>query len=310
MTLVIASYNHAAYVRDAISSLAAQTFAGYELIVTDDASRDGSVQAIDDALHEFDIPARRLFSQQNQGICRTFNSALSHVTTPYVAFLAADDWMEPERLAMQVAALDDEPTAGLAYSDMWIGDPDLPARSQRYSQWWGDEWRTGDNDDLFRDLVAFNWIPAPTVMSRTQALRDVGGYDESLAYEDHDMWLRLARRWSFAYVDRPLVTWRRVAGSLSAQLDQRDARTTRRHDLYMLGKHVGEQAEIDEWLEPRVFHLAVEELKLGNRSPELARVLRRCLRSSPGPSRLRPAVHSSVASVLARRPTRTERQVR
>lgn len=302
MTVVLASYNHANYVRDAVESLASQTLQDYALIVTDDASSDGSVAAIDAALRDFGVTARRVFHQQNHGICRTFNAALALVRTPYVAFLAADDWMEPRRLEAQVEALDAAPDAALVYSDMWIGDPDKPPHSERYSEWWGENWRTGDSDDLFRDLVGLNWIPAPSVMARTHALRAVGGYDESLAYEDWDMWLRLSRRHHFAYVDEPLVTWRRVAGSLSATLDERAPDARRQHELLMLGKHVGEDRAIDSWLEPRVFHLAVESLKAGDSGPDVRRVLRACLRAAPRPSRLLPtaAAHVRAVSFAAR----------
>jgi hypothetical protein len=72
--------------------------------------------------------------------------------------------------------------------------------------------------DLLNLLAAGNFIPAMSTLIRTQALREVGGYDEELAYEDYDMWLRLAAQYDIMFVEGLLARYRIVAGSLNHQL--------------------------------------------------------------------------------------------
>src|SRR5207247_3211093 len=60
-----------------------------------------------------------------------------------------------------------------------------------------------------------NFLPAPAVMVRRSAIATVGGYDESLFYEDFDMWLRLSSRFSFVYLPGLLVRFRTRDDSMS-----------------------------------------------------------------------------------------------
>jgi len=61
---------------------------------------------------------------------------------------------------------------------------------------------------IFEELLHFNFIPAPTVTVRLDALREVGGYDVDSVCEDYDLWLRLARRYEAACLEPPMVEYR------------------------------------------------------------------------------------------------------
>src|SRR5208283_3974859 len=63
--------------------------------------------------------------------------------------------------------------------------------------------------DRFLDLYEGNYIHVPTVVVRRKCLREVGGFREDLdTTEDYDLWLRLARRFEFRYIDEPLALYR------------------------------------------------------------------------------------------------------
>ena len=68
---------------------------------------------------------------------------------------------------------------------------------------------------IFDRLVRSNFLPAPAVMTRRSAVQSVGGHDESLVFEDWDMWLRLADRYEFRYLPGVLVNYRMLASSVS-----------------------------------------------------------------------------------------------
>src|SRR5262249_45817164 len=73
-----------------------------------------------------------------------------------------------------------------------------------------------ENIDLFHRLLLINnFLPAPAVMVRREALDAVGPYDESLYYEDLFMWLELSYRFQFRFLPGRLVRYRILSTSMS-----------------------------------------------------------------------------------------------
>ena len=78
VSVIISSYNHAQYVREALMSVQAQTYPNIELIIIDDGSTDETAQIIEQTLFTFDRDLHVVFEcQQNVGICSTLNHALA-----------------------------------------------------------------------------------------------------------------------------------------------------------------------------------------------------------------------------------------
>lgn len=107
VSVIIPSYNHARYVRDAVRSVADQIREGFslELIVIDDGSKDGSVELLRGLQQsgEFDF---KLVVKDNEGLCRTLNRAVrEHSTGQYISVIASDDMWEPGKLARQLGTL-------------------------------------------------------------------------------------------------------------------------------------------------------------------------------------------------------------
>jgi hypothetical protein len=69
-------------------------------------------------------------------------------------------------------------------------------------------------------LVAENSIPSPAVMLRAAAVRAVGGYDETLTFDDYDMWMRLLSRYTLLYEPAVVVNYRILTHSLSRNTDR------------------------------------------------------------------------------------------
>jgi len=122
VSVICVSYNHAAYVGEAIASVLAQTYPHVELIVIDDGSSDASVPAIKQALAgKKNIKFMAL--QENVGNCRAFNLAWRQAQGSYIIDLAADDRLLPGRIASGVAALQAAgPEYGLHFCDARIID--------------------------------------------------------------------------------------------------------------------------------------------------------------------------------------------
>jgi len=225
VTVVALCHNHAPFLREALDSVLAQTYPHLEVWLVDDASTDGSPAILREyaAAH----PAwHLLLLPENVGNCRAFNQAFRQSRGEFVVDFATDDVLLPDRLARQVAqfaALDAR--YGMVYSNAELIDeqgrslgphyfPGAPARRRPASGW------------VFADVLARYFISTPTMLVRRACLAALGGYDEALAYEDFDFWVRASRDWQFGYLAEVTTRKRKHPRAMSA-------RAYRAHDPYL-----------------------------------------------------------------------------
>lgn len=101
VSVIIPVYNCQAYLQDCLDSIYRQTFKDYEIIAINDGSTDQSLSILKDnakAKDHFNI-----IEQNNQGQGRSRNSAIDVARGEYIQFIDADDWIEPDALALAVA---------------------------------------------------------------------------------------------------------------------------------------------------------------------------------------------------------------
>ncbi|MES2389804.1 MAG: glycosyltransferase [Bacteroidota bacterium] len=215
LTVVCLCYNQAQWLRAALDSVVAQTFSPLELIIADDCSTDNSRDVIEEFVIEY--PGTTvIFNETNLGNCKAFNKALALASGKYIIDLAADDIMLPLRAQTQIDEFEKAgPDAALCYSNAHFIDTEGKVTGPYYH-----EARPASlikQGNVYEALWGPNFICSPSVMFRTSLLKDAGGYDETLAYEDFDVWLRLARKYDFIYADALLTEKRKVPGSLSSK---------------------------------------------------------------------------------------------
>ncbi|MCC6512112.1 MAG: glycosyltransferase [Pirellulaceae bacterium] len=209
VSILMPIYNAQRYLSAALESMVAQSFTDWEMICIDDGSSDGS----SDILRRWALKDQRLrvISQENQGIARTLNHGLTLARAPLVARMDADDISMPERLAIQVAFLDqhaDHVAVGGSIlkiddeSDR-LGVDHLPAEHSAIEQ-----------ALLRRQTGMFH----PTVLMRKRIVQAVGGYRrQHEPADDHDLWLRLAQRGRLANLQEVVLCYRLHASSLCWQ---------------------------------------------------------------------------------------------
>lgn len=218
VTVVCLSYNHGPYLQESLNSVWQQTYPYIELIVVDDASTDNSVAVIQNWLR--DKPEVSFIAlQENHGNCRAFNQALARANGEYIIDLAADDVLLPERVALGVEAMEKAgPAWGVHFSDAWYIDPAGKFLRPHYKRNEKGELLTQVPQGwVYRQVLERYFICTPTMMMRRSVLEELGGYDEALAYEDFDFWVRSARRWKYCYTDKVLVKKRVLPNSWSTK---------------------------------------------------------------------------------------------
>jgi glycosyltransferase involved in cell wall biosynthesis len=178
----------------------------------DDASTDNSLQVIKESI--LDRPEITFLPlQQNLGNCRAFNKGLAASTGSFIIDLAADDVLMPNRVE---AGLDAFGSLGPDYG-VHFSDAELIDEAGNRIGYHSDRFPHGSipQGDIYKDLISGYFINSPTMMMRRSVLEKLGGYDESLAYEDFDFWIRSSREWKFGYTARPLVRKRMLKNSMS-----------------------------------------------------------------------------------------------
>jgi len=216
VSLVIATFNHARVLAEAIDSALSQTLDPVDVVVVDDGSTDDTPAVL--ARYDARI---RVLRQPNRGLAAARNAGLAATRGTYVAFLDADDVLAPAKLAEQVAVLERAPTVGWTYCDVLIETVATGARvtaSERFG--YGSRALDGW---LFPELIHGNFIPAIAPLVRRTALEVVGGFDERLtALEDWDLWLRLALSAEARYSPAVLATYRVRPGGMSEDRSRMD----------------------------------------------------------------------------------------
>jgi glycosyltransferase involved in cell wall biosynthesis len=147
-----------------------------------------------------------------RGLVATLNRGLAEARAPWLARLDADDLMAPERLERQVALATAPDLDVVSCRVRFFGDA-VSANLRAYEAWLNSLLR---HEEIVRDLFVESPLPHPSVLVRTERLRELAGYRDNAYPEDYDLWLRAWRAgWRFGKVDAELVRIRDHPGRLT-----------------------------------------------------------------------------------------------
>ncbi|HEX9172941.1 MAG TPA: glycosyltransferase family A protein [Telluria sp.] len=209
VTVVIPAYNAAATVVRAIESVRAQQGVIAEIIVIDDGSADAThavVHAHIKGLHF----AKLLKMPKNSGVSAARNAGIQAASSTYLAFLDADDVWHPGKLASQLARIAADPDITLVSCNSRLLAPDGTTLKEGHVNR-----PPVEGADAWKRLLTYNFIPTPTVLTRTALVRECGGFNEAMAVgEDLDLWIKLATRGKVAVLPEIFVSYYDTADSL------------------------------------------------------------------------------------------------
>ncbi len=210
VSVIIPAYNAATWVNRAIDSALAQTYLQREILVVNDGSTDTTAQVLAEYGNSI-----RVLTQPNGGLSSARNLGISEAKGEFLAFLDADDYWLPEKLARQVTCLQQDPSLGFCSTRTQVVSPD------------GQPMNTWDcpkmESTLLRTLfLRHASIPGSGsgVMARSYLFKQAGLFDTQLrSLEDIDMWMRLAALGNYACIDALLTVIVKSPTSMSGNLD-------------------------------------------------------------------------------------------
>lgn len=188
VSVIVPSYNHEKFISEAIQSIIDQDYPNIELIIIDDGSQDNSVniiesfrEACENRFIRFEFKHR-----PNKRLCATLNEALEWVQGEYLCTVASDDIWVKEKTSIQVKYLENHPETVAVFGTITLIDQDSVVIKEKPRKF---------KRHYFEDIFLHDfYIPTPTGMSRTKAIKDTDGYNENIRIEDWLMWLRLAEK--------------------------------------------------------------------------------------------------------------------
>lgn len=208
LSYIVLSYNYASYIGTALRSILEQSVQDFEIVVVDDCSTDDSLAVI----RSFDDNRiRLLINEQNIGGAASYNRAVEAARGKWLVNLDADDWLAPDKAAIQLEALDANPDIDIIGSYITVLDHEgAPHPSARKLE------QATNQPHAFNQLdtwIGANWLCRSSTMVRRSAHLRIGLDDPTMVRApDYELWTRALRSGcKFAMVQQPFTFVRQHA---------------------------------------------------------------------------------------------------
>jgi len=251
VSVVLPTYNRMKQLPDAVESVLHQTHRELELIIVDDASTDGTIDYVNSLE---DKRVRYIHLEQNVGPAVARNIGIKSSRYELIAFEDSDDLWKPEKLEIQISALDKQ--IGMVYCAYTIEDENgrkscIPSRLDD---------RTVLSGNIYNRLRRGNVVGTPTILVKKSCLVQIGGFSEGMrSIEDWDLALRIAEITKVKYIDEILVEAYSSPAGVNRHMKNRI-----NSELYMLEKFNNEEV-----LENTLLQYALDDVQTLNTDKEL-----------------------------------------
>ena len=209
VSVVIPAYNAEKTILETIKSVQSQTLHDFEIILINDGSTDKTVHLVS-ALAESRL---KVFNYSNGGLPVARNRGIKHATGQYIAFIDADDLWTPDKLKLQLEALQQHSESGVAYSwTTYINSEGKFLYAQKPPFFEG---------NVYQNILLTNFIAnGSNILVRRQVIDSVGEFDPLLkAAEDWDYNIRLAAQFTFVLVPKYQILYRKSSNAMSSKVD-------------------------------------------------------------------------------------------
>jgi glycosyltransferase involved in cell wall biosynthesis len=188
ISIILVTRNGSAYLKDALDSIASQTWSDFKLLIVDDASEDCTPKIIS----RYKNSDERIDTIRNDiciGLTCSLNKAIMQVDSPWIARIDDDDTWHPEKLSKQMKFLASNPKVGLlgtAYKEMDEDGSNLRNSVLPLCQ---------TDQEIREALYRFNPFFHSSIVARREIVHELGGYNERFFYaQDYELWVRLLHR--------------------------------------------------------------------------------------------------------------------
>lgn len=254
VSVVVQAYNSAETIERTLDSVKAQTYPNIELIITDDKSKDNTIDVSAKWLKENKLSftnTKLVTTDINTGIPGSNNRALKYVTGEYVEFLAADDYMSPDAISKYVDFCEKSHNkVPISRVKLFSDDNDCDfSLVEKYCEKCY-AFAIKSREEQYRQMLIQNRIVAPAAaFYPIKILKELHGFDEKYRWmEDYPFNLKILKNgYSFGFINEPLIYYRisgkSITGTSMAPLKLTEAKFFFCDKMwYMIGNGMGIEA--------------------------------------------------------------------
>lgn len=216
-SVIIPTYNRAHTIERAISSVFAQGFDDYELIIVDDGSTDKTQEVLTFfAKNKPNNVFVKLLRTENKGVSAARNYGVNYASGTWISFLDSDDEWLPHKLQAQYNFIQDNPDYKLVHGEeIWIRNGVRVNQKKIHQK---------DGGDIFERATELCLISPSAVAIETDTYLEHGGFREDFPVcEDYDLWLKITSLMPVGFIKDPIINkYGGHEGQLSAQFKAMD----------------------------------------------------------------------------------------
>jgi glycosyltransferase involved in cell wall biosynthesis len=256
ISVVIASYNHAPYIKEAINSIFYQTFQNFEIIITDDGSSDNSIEII----QEIEDERIKLFVfEKNQGACAAINNCILNAKGKYIAVMNSDDVWLKDKLEIQFSYLTNNQNIDAVFSSAEFLDENMKPFKKSEIPFYSDIFKKSNRSSgkwLEQFFFAGNCLCHPSILIKKECYDVIGLYDNRYRQlPDLDMWIKFCKRFKLHVMQDNLVKFRVLNGNKNASSPSLSNQIRGRHEANLIMKSFFDNMSINIFKEGFSAHL-------------------------------------------------------
>ena len=222
ISVVLLTYNHEKYIKDCIMGIIEQDYNNIELIILDDASKDGTIKIIrslkERLLYRFTNFVLLKNNKNSGNIAFNINCMIRKSKGNYIKIISGDDIMENNCISKLLKCFAEHSECDVVYSNVYIVSNDYKKGSEiaRPDKMYNLRKSEVENRAFFKKLMFGNCIAAPSAMIKREIYEKLGFYDETIPYEDYEYWIRISHNGGiFYYLNECLVYYRKADNSIT-----------------------------------------------------------------------------------------------
>lgn len=212
ISVIMATFNRADLIGEAIDSVLHQSYRNLELIIVDDGSTDDTASLIGT---KYASESRlKYIYQENTGQSGARNNALTVTKGQFICFIDSDNVWLPNKLQLQVRAFGNDPSVDIVYGDIITidetGDELHRNNMKRYSGF------------IAGRLLKDNFVSMNTALAKRSCFDELGGMGgEVEVADDYDLWLRFSSKFKFLYLPEYFAKYRVMENQISTDKTRR-----------------------------------------------------------------------------------------
>lgn len=208
VSVIVPIFNHSSYIEECLNSIKSSDYSNLELLLCDDGSQDNSLDVVKAWIEKNPNVNTKLYTQKNQGVCKTLNRLILESSGEFIVVCASDDSLNTSGITERYKYLEDNTEKLAVIGDAFIiNDESEVVGSSAMKELYSANY---DNlkHNIIRELVLRWSVVGPTLMIRKSAYDMIGLYDESLAIEDREFYLRLLKNNNLAFIPINVANYR------------------------------------------------------------------------------------------------------